>query len=183
MKKILLANLFLLLIASLACASAAEDWRVEIVPSRVTDEGKIIDVDPTAPFSVILTNMSGESLRVWKESNALGCHSLTFTVKPEGEDGFPFTLERPLQAWLPAVPEATVVEPGKSITLQASLGTGESEPGKFEGFPKGYPGGKATIQAHFTIRNNEFTKMKWVRACRVSSAPMEVFIKRDGLAE
>lgn len=177
--KPLLTILSLLLIAGLARASASDDWSVEIVPNEVTDKGKIIRMDPATPFSVILTNKTAGPLRVWNESNALGYHSLTFTVKPEGEDGFPFTLERPLRAWLPAVPEATIVEPGKSITLQACLGTGESKPGKFEGFPQGYRGGKATIRAHFTIRENGFTKMKWVQACRVSSAPLDVFFEKD----
>jgi len=181
--KHLLTILSVLIAGLVGSAFASDDWSVEIVPSRVSEDAKIIDADPDAPFHVILTNKTAEPLRVWNESNALGCYSLIFTVKPAGEGVFPFTLQRPLQAWPAAVPEATVVEPGKSISLQVCIGKAESEPGKFEGFPRGYRGGKATIQAQFSIRKDEFTKMKWVQPCRVSSAPMEVLIKKDWLTE
>lgn len=170
--KRLLATLSFLLIAAITRASAA-DWSVEIVPSSITTEEKIIKADGNDPhFYVIITNQTDRPLKVWREWNSWGHDSLTFTVQPK--EGATFTLAKPPAAWLWNGPDSTIVPAGKSFVLQATIEPSQSK--HFEGFPEGYRGGRATIQAHFAIKEDEETKKRGVWTGRVSSEPMEVYI-------
>jgi len=154
-------------------AASEEDWSVEIVPTVITAERNIIKADGNDPyFYVIITNRTDRDLKVWREWNSWGHDSLTFTVWPK--EGPAFTLVKPPAAWLWNGPDSTIVPAGKSFVLQATIE--QSETKHFEGFPEGYRGGGATIQAHFTIKEDEESKKRGVWTGRVSSAPMEVNI-------
>jgi len=174
--KHLLTLLSLLLIAGLTGASAEDDWSIEIVPSGVSEDVKIIDADSNDPYLfVILTNKTDRKLKVWREWNSWGSGNLTFTAKPE--EGSAFTLRRtPVElSW--NMSEATIVEPRMSFVCQASLCKKIS--GRFEGFPAKFEDGKATIQAHFSIKEDDYTRRYGVWTGSVSSAPMEVLIRKD----
>ena len=173
--KRLIPILFFFLATSLY-GDPADDWSVEIIPSGITKEAKIIVADFNDPyFFVILTNKTDHILKVWKQWCSWGFFTLSFTVKQE--DGNSFTLKRLNGAWTWNYPDATIVYPGKCFVLQATIAKKGS--GVFEGFPPKFRDGKTTIQAHFTIKEDAETKKHGVWTGSVSSVPESIDIKKS----
>ncbi|MBN8709573.1 MAG: hypothetical protein BGO12_20675 [Verrucomicrobia bacterium 61-8] len=151
---------------------AAEDWSVEIVPTQVKADGtKHI----TGDFFVITTNRTNRNLRVWQQWNSWGTYTISFSVKPA--DGPSFNLEPShTRLWTWNMPSFTIVEPGKSFVLTASISKDRNS--RLEGFPEKFSEGPATVQAHFTIKEDEDTKRLGVWTGSASSAPETISIRK-----
>jgi len=167
--------LFLFFAASIY-GDTADAWNIELIPSKVTKDEKIIDADFNDPyFFVVLTNKTNQSLKVWRQWCSWGYFTLSFTVKQE--DGTSFTLERRNGAWTWNYPDETIVHPGKSFVMQVSIAKNSS--GVFGGFPDKFRDGKVMLQAHFTIKEDDETKKHGVWTGSVSSTPENVVIRKS----
>lgn len=167
-----LLPLILAILSFPTLAHAAEDWSVEIVPTQVKADGS---KHITGDFFVITTNKTNRNLRVWQQWNSWGTYTISLSVKPA--DGPSFNLEPSASRfWTWNQPTFTVIEPGKRFVLVASVT--KDHKSRLEGFPEKFSDGPATVQAHFTIKEDEDTKRLGVWTGTVSSAPETISIRK-----
>ncbi len=85
---------------------------IKIVPTSVNENGDrlIILRDPSDRFHVVMTNVSKESIRIWKENNSWGYFNLSFRVKDK--NGKIFSLKKKPKGWNKNFPDWTIVPPG-----------------------------------------------------------------------
>lgn len=155
-----------------ALTPAAEEWSVEIVPTQVKEDGSR---HITGDFFVIVANKTSLNLKVWQQRNSWGAYTISLSVKPA--DGPSFNLEPSApRFWTWNLPTFTVIEPGKSFVLVASVS--KDHKSRLGGFPEKFTDGPATVQAHFTIKEDEDTKRLGVWTGSASSAPETIFIRK-----
>jgi hypothetical protein len=85
---------------------------VRIVPTSYQEKGGgAIDVRrPSAHFHVVVTNVSGEPIRLWKEWCSWGWSNLSLKVTDEA--GFSVTVEKTERAWTKNAPVTEIIPPG-----------------------------------------------------------------------
>lgn len=153
-------------------AHTAEDWSVEIVPTQVKEDGS---KHITGDFFVIAVNKTNHNLKVWQQWNSWGTYTISLSVKPA--DASSFNLEPSASRfWTWNMPTFTVIGPGKSFVLVASVS--KDHKSRLEGFPEKFTDGPATVQAHFTIKEDEDAKRLGVWTGTVSSAPETISIRK-----
>lgn len=130
MRGILIASFLLIL----AIPSRGADWALEIVPTDLTERGAAIgSYDLTPEFHVILTNISGRKLNVWKEWCSAGWYNLSFEV--QRADGTKFNLHKSTRGWSWNSPDPYLVLPHRSFVYSVSLNEDWGPNKVWTGFP------------------------------------------------
>ena len=155
----------------------ANDWKLEIVPTAVYPNRKVIDTKSgNSSFHVVLTNISKSDLSVWREWCSWGYFSLTFTGSlPDGKS---FQISKKGRDWTKNYPDAYLVRPGQHFIWDVRF-----LPEIWDGFPSEWKNGEATIQAHFQQSKDSEPSPKtkgddtiWFG--KVSSDPLKVELYR-----
>jgi len=99
-------------------------------------------------FNVILTNISGHNLSVWREWCSWGNGCLSFEITLAG--GYTFTVTKKLREYSKNYPDPFVVAPNKSFVLNVKF-----TDDKWQGFPKDWKDQDVTIKAIYRIIEDE----------------------------
>ena len=94
---------------------------VRIVPTRHHEKiGRTIELyQPSQHFDVVVTNVSGRPVRLWREWCSWGYFSLSFVVT--GEDGKSVAVRKKPRGWFKNYPDATIVPPGDHLVFEVSF--------------------------------------------------------------
>ena len=118
----IVVGLIALLAISLVAADGGGDMlSVRIVPTRVSENGdaSLTLYGPTAHFWVVLTNISKEPIRVWREWCSWGWYSLSFRVTDE--KGVTTEVKKAARGWTKNYPDATVLQPGDHMVYEVAF--------------------------------------------------------------
>lgn len=113
--KIIILTLFIGLYSSCCVASehlTEKSISIKIVPTSVNENGDrlIILRNPSDRFYVVLTNISKEPIRIWKENNSWGYFNLYFQINDKNEKKI--TVKKKTKGWNKNFPDWTIVPPG-----------------------------------------------------------------------
>ena len=162
----------LLAVGLSSVASAAPDWRVELVPSR-NSEGKgavLYATKPMDKFYIVLHNVSGKDQRVWRDWCPWGYGNLSLTA--ELDSGKKVMLSVKPKNWDKSYPDAALVRAGKSYVFEIHLAGNIWK--SLECLPKS----AFKLTVGYQIKESPEAKQKHVWTGKVSSAPMMVVIRR-----
>ncbi len=95
---------------------------VRIVPSYYREEetGRRIDLSrPVQHFDVVVTNTSGEPVRLWREWCSWGYFNLSFVVTDE--DGKTASVTKRPRGWDKNIPDWMIVPPGGHMVFEVAF--------------------------------------------------------------
>ncbi len=94
---------------------------IRIVPSAFREKtGRSIELhQPSQHFYVVVTNTSGEPIRLWREWCSWGYFNLSFVVTGEGEKAVAVT-KKP-RGWDRNVPDWSIVPPGGHMVFEVAF--------------------------------------------------------------
>jgi hypothetical protein len=103
---------------------------VRIVPTSYREKGGgAIDLrGPSAHFHVVVTNVSGAPIRLWKEWCGWGHSNLSFQVTDEA--GFSVKVEKTEHDWTKNAPDTEIISPGGHHLREVTF-----NPRDWEGLP------------------------------------------------
>ena len=98
----------------------ADAVAVRIVPSRTDDKGgrSITLFQPAQHFHVVVTNVSREPVRLWREWCSWGYHCLSFVVV---EDGRNTAVTKAEISWRKNYPDSTTLAPGEHMVFEVTF--------------------------------------------------------------
>ncbi|MEM7660147.1 MAG: hypothetical protein AAF399_28820 [Bacteroidota bacterium] len=102
-----------------------------LVPISTPDGQREISLERYARFQVLLTNVSDQSIRLWKDWNTWGYFNLQLDWR-SGERVFPIRRKPPKQ-WNGDFPDFWTLLPGEKVVLEIDMRSGE-----WEGIPDLY---------------------------------------------
>lgn len=150
--------------ASNARAGQDRQWEVSIAIPE-SDGERSIPLDAAAHFHVILTNRSGTTQKVWKDSNSWGYSALRFEVTDD--TGSTLVLSKKERSWRKNTPSFWVIPDGESLVYDVFLAAGE-----WDGVPetRGQP---VTISAILEIPEDEKTRELGVWTGKAASPALQ----------
>jgi hypothetical protein len=140
--------------------------RIEIAVPACGQQQRSFWIDQ--PLMVVVTNISGEPVRVWGEQCSWGYRQLSFEIT-DGDKTW--TLRRREHPWYRNVPYSWTLDPGEPLVLSATLTSSElweSSNGAPAAELKGKP---VTIRAVFAADEDDFSRERSVWSGRVKSTP------------
>ena len=92
-----------------------------VSPDRHRGEGpQLITLhQPSQQFHVVVTNVSGKPLRLWREWCSWGYYMLSFRVT--GEDGETVTVKKAARGWSKNYPDWNLLQPGDHMVYEVSF--------------------------------------------------------------
>jgi hypothetical protein len=139
---------------------------VRIVPTSYREKGGgVIDLrGPSAHFHVVVTNVSGEPIRLWKEWCSWGYFDLSFQVTDEA--GFSVKVEKNNRAWTKNFPDTEIIPPGGHHLQEVTF-----DPTDWAGLPPPEANRRKAVRmkAIYDIRPDGETKEHGVWTGQVSS--------------
>jgi len=155
-----------LLIHSTSAAPAREPLAVRIVPTRHDEtSGRGIELRvPPNHFQVVVTNVSNQNLRLWREWCSWGYFNLSFEATDQ--NGRTVTVSKREQGWDKNFPDPILVLPGEHLVYEVSF-----DEDKWKNSPTVGLKGVKTIkmQAIFEIKPDKHALEKEVWTGRVTS--------------
>jgi hypothetical protein len=142
---------------------------VQIVPTaRGTDRPALQLHESRDHFHVMVTNVSKETIRLWKEWCSWGYYNLSFEAR-EGEGKVKLISKR-IPGWEKNFPDWIAIPPGEHLIIDVGL-----EPSLWKNSPLAGRSGEATLRlkAIFEIPEDEDSKEHKVWTGRVTSAETE----------
>jgi hypothetical protein len=153
-----------------------EDFRLQIVPSKVSESENYIDGTSTlGPFFVVLTNTSSSDKYIFRDWCSRGYVCLTFTITRPGEKSFEIT--PPGRGWTMNYADTYLIKKGEHYVWSIDL----FKKPYWQGFPANWntSGGgfgnrnkQVSIQANFSISDNCGNPKIWLG--KISSTLMPV---------
>lgn len=145
---------------------------LRIVPTVSREDGvkSIILSQPAEHFHVVVTNVSDEPVRLWREWCSWGYHSLSFEIR--NEDGSVTVVEKAPRSWRKNFPDWTTIPPGDHMVFEVSF-----DPQTWQNAPLPEKGEsrRVTMKAVFEIAEDKDTEEHKVWTGRVSS-PEHVYV-------
>jgi hypothetical protein len=139
---------------------------VRIVPTGYREKtGRVIELNrPSQHFYVVVTNVSDEPVRLWKEWCSWGYFNLTFQVTDEA--GHPVEVRKQGRDWSKNFPDWEVIPPGGHQVREVTF-----DPTIWEGWPLPEPNRHRAVRlrATYDIRTDEASKEHGVWTGQVSS--------------
>jgi hypothetical protein len=119
-----LATLLLVLYATPATSAdlkPTDRVTVRIVPMTHRDDGVrgLTLWNPALPFHVVVTNVSNQPLRLWREWCSWGYYNLSFEVTDE--DGKTTTVKKKQRGWRKNYPDWFLVAPSEHMVFDITL--------------------------------------------------------------
>ena len=99
----------------------ADSLAVRIVPSSTNNKGghSITLFLPAQHFYVVITNVSKEPVRLWREWCSWGYYSLSFSVV--GPDGKDILVKKKQIGWTKNFPDSTTLAPGDHLVFEVTF--------------------------------------------------------------
>jgi hypothetical protein len=148
---------------------------VRIVPTDFEEEtGRVIAMNrPSQHFYVVATNVSGQSIRLWREWYSWGYFNLTFQVT--GQEGGPVEVRKVDREWTRNFPDWEIIPPGGNQVREVTF-----DPTTWEGLPlpEAHRSRVVRIRAIYDIQQDEETKRHGIWTGRVSSPEDSYEIRR-----
>jgi hypothetical protein len=145
---------------------SAMSLAVRIVPTRYTEPGgRVITLfDPADHFSVVLTNVGRDPLRLWRESCSWGYFNLTFEATDE--QGTRVTVAKTPRDWNKNFPDWTILAPGDHMVIEVTF-----DRSTWRDAPLPEPGQQRTVslRAIYEIPEDDETKSNNLWTGRVAS--------------
>jgi hypothetical protein len=137
------------------------DLQVRIVPSSFREKtGRAIELyRPSQHFHVVVTNVSKEHVRLWREWCSRGYFNVSFTVTDES--GKTVTVKKRPRGWDKNYPDCSVIPPGGHMIFEISF-----DDTTWQGAPLPEP---------------EMRQTRRVRMKAVYAVPVDPETKRDGI--
>lgn len=145
-----------------ARADQHRQWELSIAVPE-SDGERSISLDATAHFHIVLTNRSGATLNVWKDSNSWGHSALRFEVTDA--TGRTFIMRKKERSWRKNTPSFWVVSDGESLVYDVFLAAGE-----WDGLSDQSRGQSISMRAILEIREDEKSRELGVWTGQVASA-------------
>jgi hypothetical protein len=153
-----------------AQAPPAAPLTIQIVPTaaRGTDRPALQLHEPRDHFHVVLTNVSKETIRLWKEWCSWGYYNLSFEARNGG--GKPKVISKRIPGWDDNFPDWIALPPGEQLIIDVGL-----EPSLWKNSPLVGRAEQATLRlkAIFEIPDDEDSKANKVWTGRVTSPETE----------
>jgi len=113
---------------------------VRIVPTSFTDKGtrNITLIDSSQHFSVVLTNIGKDTIRLWRESCSWGYFNLSFEVQYPG--GKQVLVTRKQRVWEKNYPDWMIIPPGDHLVIEVTF-----DPNIWQNSPLPAPGQQQTV--------------------------------------
>lgn len=144
----------------------AESIAVRIVPTSTHDKGgrSITLWQPSHHFHVVITNLSKEPIRLWREWCSWGYYSLSFALADAG--GKITIVKKGPMEWAKNYPDATTLAPGDHMVFEVTFdqSTWPNAPVPDKGKSR-----EIKMKAVFSIPADEDTKKQSVWTGEVSS--------------
>jgi len=144
---------------------------LRIVPSRFHEKiGRAIELYGSSQhFHVVITNVSDQPVRLWREWCSWGYFSLSFVATDE--DGKSVTVSKKSRAWKKNFPDATIVPPGDHMVFEVTF-----EDAIWQNSPLPEQGRSRTVKlkAAYEVKGDEEAEKLAVWTGRVSS-PEETY--------
>jgi len=144
MKRALIVVCLLLTTSALRALSAQEDTAVSlavrIVPTSFTETGNrgITLIDPSQHFTVVVTNVGKDTIRLWRESCSWGYSNLSFEA--QDEDGTQVMVAKKQREWEKNYPDWMVIPPGDHLVFEVTF-----DPATWGHAPLPKPGQQRTV--------------------------------------
>jgi len=122
-------------------------WQLSIsVP--LSHEERVVSLDPSQHFHVVLTNTSGQPQRFWKDTCSWGYDVLSLELT--GEHGKKAIIKKKPRNWRKNFPDFWTVPPGGNLVFDINLG-GDT----WEGVPGADFGSKVRMRAIIDVPGDE----------------------------
>jgi len=145
-------------------------WQLSISVPLSHDE-RIISLDPSQHFHVLLTNVSGQSQKFWKESCSWGYSVLSLELT--NELGKKAVVKKKPRSWRKNFPDFWTIQPGGSLVFDVYLG-GES----WEGLPAAEFGSNVRVRALIEVPADEDARRLGVWTGHLSSEAEACVLQR-----
>ena len=126
MTRAALIPVYLLLIASAVSALSAQEGSsvslaVRIVPTSFSGTGTraITLIDPSQHFTVVLTNVGKNPIRLWREWCSWGYFNLSFEA--QDQDGTKVTVTKKQREWDKNYPDWMIIPPGDHMVFEVTF--------------------------------------------------------------
>lgn len=148
-------------------ARAGQDrqWELSIAVPQ-SDGERSIPLDEAAHFHVVLTNKSGTTQNIWKDSNSWGYSALRLEVTDD--TGTILVLSKKERSWRKNTPSFWVIAEGESLVYDVSLGAGE-----WDGVSDQMRGRSVKMRAILEIPEDEKTRELGVWTGKVTSPALQ----------
>lgn len=103
----------------LAAGEPSDSISVRIVPSGSGEKRSITLWQPEQHFHVVITNISKEPVRLWREWCSWGYYSLSFTVLDA--NGKETILKKAPRGWRKNFPDAMTLAPGEHMVFEVTF--------------------------------------------------------------
>jgi len=154
-----------------AAGKVEDSLAVRIVPTRTSDKGvRSIDLyRPSDHFHVVITNVSKDPIRLWREWCSWGYYALSFRIADE--NGKTTEVRKGPRAWTRNAPDAAALAPGDHMVLEVAFDqdTWPDAPLPGKGNSR-----EVRMKAVFAIQADEETKKAGVWTGEVAS-PEETY--------
>ena len=99
----------------------ADSITVRIVPTSTDAQGRNIHLyKKSEHFYVVITNVSGNPIRLWREWNSWGYDNLSFVLV--GSTGRNTVIsKRPIGAWAKNSPDSAILAPGDHMVIEVTF--------------------------------------------------------------
>lgn len=148
-------------------ARAGQDrqWELSIAVPQ-SDGERSIPLDEAAHFHVVLTNKSGTTQNVWKDSNSWGYSALRLEVTDD--TGNILVLRKKERSWRKNTPSFWVIAEGESLVYDVCLGASE-----WDGVSDQMRGRSVKMRAILEIPEDEKTRELGVWTGKVTSPALQ----------
>lgn len=155
--------------ASNARADTDQQWELSLAIPESDGERSIL-LDEAAHFHVVLTNRSGATQKIWKDSNSWGYSALRFEVTDEA--GKNLVLRKKERSWRKNIPSFWVISDGESLVYDVFPAAGE-----WDGVLNRMQGQPIKIRAILEISQEEKAQELGVWTGRVASAVLQCILR------
>lgn len=156
-------------IASNARADQGRQWELSIAIPQSEGE-RSIALDEAAHFHVVLTNRSGTTQNIWKDSNSWGYSALRLEVT-DGT-GNTSVLSKKERSWRKNAPTFWVLADGESLVYDVFLAAGE-----WDGVSEKMRGQSVKMRAILEIPEDEKTRELGVWTGKTTSPALQYIFR------